>query len=509
MQIINASEKPNELTTLRIVHGEESLDWGVSLLYRRNNFKDLPNLFRQMNSFFETLPLERQRAIWDCYVEIHTAIRGVADMTRLRTRVVNLVRDLYKLISHEALTNYIRMYGKIYIPTTTKTEYDDKPREKTYLRDDYYPLGIMSIALEPMVPIFGSYVEVIFPQVGNNLKEYHTMALIGKSWLFDCPAMERLREYIEPYAQAEKVSNGAVYKALGSETLSAWLLAKVIVRKVCIGEVTVEDNNCSVISNVYHTIDTSLRSMDRNFWKEGAIIPKTNKSKETEEDNISSAENYKIKQEVSNGDIVMLSVYTENYLGMARKVDPTIPPELVEGFVGIITRMSGMRIEQHHMTLCQWVMSKSLSARAIPSLSKPALLRAMGVTQALLWHWDFKELAALMSAQPVVLDDEYSLGGNDYRARVSREYVAALLERYPYAQRQGGKAAAAGNDRQNNVAIKAINMLVSEMSKNYWSLNLPQELLPEVQRYIVNGDMVLPAEIKNQLARLILERIPT
>ncbi len=508
MQILNASEKPNELTTIRIVHGNESLDWSVSILYRRNNFKDLPSLFLQINAFFASLPPEKQFEIWQIYCQIHEVIKTVAEMSRMKTRIMGLVRDLYKLISLEGITNYIRMYGKIYMPTTTKTEYDDKPWEKTYLRDDYYIMAIMSVALNGMVPIFGEYAEVILPQVGNNLKEYHTLGLISKSWLYETPAMERLRVYIEPYAQAEKVSNGAVFKALGSEALPTWLLAKVIVRKVCIGEVTVEDNNCSVISNVYHTIDTSLRSLDRNFWKDGAIIPKTNKSRETEEDNISSAENYKIKQEVSNGDIVMLSVYTENYLGMARKVDPTIPPELVEGFVGILTRMSGMRIEQHHMTLCQWVMSKSLSARAIPSLNKPALLRTMGVTQALLWHWDFKELAALMSAQPVVLADEYSLGNNDYRARVSRDHVAELLERYPYAQRQGGKANAGQNDRQNNVAIKAINMLVSEMSKNYWSLNLPQELLPELSRYIVNGDMVLPAEIKNQLARLILERIP-
>ncbi|MNL27113.1 hypothetical protein D3C87_1486810 [compost metagenome] len=220
---------------------------------------------------------------------------------------------------------------------------------------------------------------------------------------------------------------------------------------------------------------------------------------------MSSAENYKIKQEVSNGDIVMLSVYTENFQAMARKVDPTVPLELVDGFVGIVTQMTGMRIEQHHMTLCQWVMSKSLSARAIPSLSKPALLRTMGVTQALLWHWGFKELSALMSAQPVIFDEEYAMGTGDYRARVSREHVAALMERCPYSQRQGGKQQ---SDRQNNVAIRAINLLVAEMSKSYWSLNLPRELLPEVQRFIVNGDMIVPAEIKNQLARLILERIP-
>ncbi|MND14833.1 hypothetical protein D3C81_193480 [compost metagenome] len=505
MQISNISEKASELTTLRIVHGDESLDWGVSILYRRNNFKDLPNLFTQINEFFAQLPSERQDAIWACYVEIYNVIKNVAEMTRMRARLIPLVKELYSHIDQEELTGFLRYTGKIVIPTTTKSEYDDKPQDKTYLREDYYQLAIMSVAHRPMVPIFGEFVEVIVSQVGNNFKEYYALALIGKSWLYDCPAMERLRVYIDSYASTEKISNGAVFKALGPTETPDWLLAKVIVRKVSIGEVTVEDNNSSVISNVYHTIDTSLRSMDRNFWKDGAIIPKTNKSEKSEEDNMSSAENYKIKQEVSNGDIVMLSVYTENFQAMARKVDPTVPLELVDGFVGIVTQMTGMRIEQHHMTLCQWVMSKSLSARAIPSLSKPALLRTMGVTQALLWHWGFKELSALMSAQPVIFDEEYAMGTGDYRARVSREHVAALMERCPYSQRQGGKQQ---SDRQNNVAIRAINLLVAEMSKSYWSLNLPRELLPEVQRFIVNGDMIVPAEIKNQLARLILERIP-
>lgn len=506
MRIENISEKPSELTTLRTVHGDEFLDWGVSIIYRRNNFKDLPNLFTQCNAFFATLPSHQQDAIWACYVAIHEVIKTVVDQDRMKKRLIKLVREMYGSINSDALTSWMRLHGKVYIPTTTKTVYDDKPQNKTYLRDDYYQLAVMSVALRPMVPIFGEYVETIYRQVGNNYKEWFALALICESWLYECPAMERLVVYIKSYAQLEKVSNGAVYKSLGTEELPDYLLAKVIVRKVSIGEVTVEDNNSSVISNVFHTIDTNLSSLDRNFWKAGSIIPKTKTSDKSEEDNMSSAENYKIKQEVSNGDIIMLSVYTENYNAMALKVDPTVPIELVEGFVGIVTQMSNMRIDQHHMTLCQWVMARSLAARAIPSLSKPALLRTIGVTQALLWHWGFKELAALMTAQPAVYTEDYALATGDFRARVSKEYIAALMERYPYAQRQSGKAQ---SDRQNNVAIRAINLLTSEMSKCYWSLNLPKELLPDVAKHVVNGDMVVPAEIKNQLARLILEHVPT
>lgn len=506
MRIENISEKASELTTLRTVHGDEFLDWGVSIIYRRNNFKDLPNLFTQCNAYFASLPSHTQDAIWAVYSEIHNVIKTVADQERMKKRLIKLVQELYTHISEDSMVSWMRMYGKVWIPTTTKTEFDDKPQDKTYLRDDYYKLGVMSIALRPTVPIFGDYVEQIFRQVGNNYKEWFAMSLISETWLYECEPMERLITYIKSYAQLEKVSNGAVYKSLGSEELPDWLLAKVIVRKVSIGEVTVEDNNSSVISNVYHTIDTSLNSLDRNFWKAGSIIPKRNAAEKAEEDNMSSAENYKIKQEVSNGDIIMLSVYTENYTAMAQKVDATVPMELVEGFVGIVNQMAGMKIEQHHMTLCQWVMARSLSARAIPSLSKPALLRTIGVTQALLWHWGYKELAALMTAQPAVYDEEYALATGDFRARVSKEYIAALMERYPYAQRQSGKPQ---SDRQNNVAIRAINLLTSEMSKCYWSLNLPKELLPDVAKHVVNGDMVVPAEIKNQLARLILERVPT
>lgn len=506
MRIDNISEKSNELSTIRTVHGDEFLDWGVSVIYRRNNFKDLPNLFTQINAFFASLPTHKQDAIWAHYVAIHDVVKTVADQDRMKKRLIKLVREMYGFITSDDLVAWMRMHGKIWIPTTTKTEYEDKPRDKTYLRDDYYQLGVMSIALRPMVPIFGEYVEQIVRQVGNNYKEWFALSLISESWLYECPPMERLIVYIKSYADLPKISNGAVFKSLGTEELPDYLLAKVIVRKVSIGEVTVEDNNSSVISNVFHTIDTSLNSLDRNFWKQGSIIPKRNAAEKAEEDNMSSAENYKIKQEVSNGDIIMLSVYTENYTAMAQKVDPTVPLELVEGFVGIVNQMSNMRIDQHHMTLSQWVMARSLSARAIPSLTKPALLRTIGVTQALLWHWGFKELAALMTAQPAVYEEEFALSTGDFRARVSKEYIAALMERYPYAQRQGGKPTSI---HQNNVAIRAINLLTSEMSKCYWSLNLPKELLPDVAKHVVNGDMVVPAEIKNQLARLILERVPT
>lgn len=503
MQLINISEKSQELTQVAIEHRGTRLEWAVPI-YRRNNFKDISILFNPINSFWSSLPNAQQQSIWECYQDIHAILATTSDLNRLYDKMKKAVTNLYNTFSYADIANWARTFGNIVIPSNILDTYEDKPQNRTYLRNDYYQLALLAVALQPMIPVFGQYIENIYKQVGNNFKEQYALGSMMYTWVMADPGRLRLKDYIDAFVQYEQSSNAAIFKGLGTTELPDWLLAKAMVRKVAIGEISVADNNTSIISNVYHYLGSNMSSLDRNFSK-ARISEKGNPvdSAGGDEDNLSFAETYKVKQEISDGDIIMLSVYTKKYIEMARKVDPLVNKGLVKACVKAMSVLEHSQIEPHQMILCQWVLARSLSARAIPSLDKPSLLRAMGVTQALLFFWGYVDIAALMSAKPHERTDDPAMFTTEPRVRIGKDMVAELNVLYPYIQRVGGKQQ---SDRQSNQACRAIELLAYELSKTYWTITLPEALREGVQTISTNT-MVAPADVKGQLAKLIIERL--
>ena len=488
----------DKMTMVKIEHGRVSSLWNTST-YERTSFNKLGNFFDDINRYWASLPMPQQARIFDVYERMLFVLNNVNTLMHLQLQMRDLVKELYSFHDLEELKRSILFYGDVKIPATMKSDYgpkDIKPR--TYLRDDYMELVLFTIALRPMVPVFGEYIEHIKKEVGSNHKEHNAMGILSTSNIYNCPAMERLRTYVCSSVEYEDVSISAVLEGLGSDELPEWLLNRSIIRKVLVGEVNVPDDKSTIISNIYNFIISNNRSMDRNF--KGKVTDKRQPRDGSDEDNISLVETYKVKQEVSDGTVVLASVYSEAFLQMAQKIDPTVPKGLLNKFVRAAVANEELNILKHHITLSQWVTHKALAPRSIPSLNKPALLRTIGVTQTLLWHWGFKELALLMTATPVPDEEGDVFGTLDTRTRIPKDLLDQLVERYPYYRRTNSKMQ---NERQSNVGARAVDSLAKEIFQYDWVVNAPQEFLAEVYP---NGTttMLAPSDLKSQLAKLIL-----
>ena len=506
MKIVGVRNKENQtaqmIGSFVTSHQGRELEWSGSML-NRTSFKNLDNLFKPINGFIATLPQEKQTAIWNCYAEIHELMQTQGELRLLFGKLKKVVKRMYEQFNYEQLRYWVLGYGNIYIPENIYDTYDGNPEDRTYLINDYKELVTLAVALQLMIPVFYQFI-FINKNVGNNHKEQYAYGLLAETWIEDIPGAKRLRAYVEANIAREAISVASVCFGLSSTELPDHLYCRAIVKKVALSEVTVVDVNSSIISNVYHYLRNTYKSLDRSFTSgAGRLNPKHNPTdRGGDEDNMSIAETYKVKQEISDGDLIPQSVYTENYQLMANTIDPTITKGLVEMCMRNARKMTHHPIAPHQMTIVQWVMSPVLSPRAIPNLDKPSLLRTIAVTQALMFHWGFKELAVLLTAIPFVWEEDSAMFTVDSRSRITSEAVTSLVELYPYSTRQSGK----NSDRQTNAACRAIDALALIMSNNYWAVEVPREKIGE---FVFEFDNVItvPADVKSQLVDLLMNRI--
>lgn len=503
MHIALDDPQANALRALRMTHRGEHLVWSVSE-YDRSKFNNLNGLFDEINAFWEQCRKETQDAIWSCFKEIYHDLNMIEEPSQLQKTLTEKVTQIYELMPYEDVRRWSFLYGNIQIPSNIKKEYNAGDlKQRTYLRDDYYDLVVFSIALKPMLPIFGEYLFRIKPVIGTNFKEKMALNLLSRSSMVKSAPWQRLCDYIDASIENETLASSAILGGLGTAELPGWLLSKAIVRRVVIGEAGVVNDNSSIISNVHHSVTANLRSMDRNF--NGRVNDKNRPRGDGEEDNMSYAETYKVKQQISDGDLGILSVYTEQVKDMVERVDPTIDHAKLDACYKAVMDNAYINISQHHLTLTQWVLSQAQPLRGIPSVNKPALLRSIAATQALLWHWGFHELALLMLAEEVIGDDPSLIASIEDPKNLSADMVNRLVEIYPHYQRLGSTNQ---RPRKVNVGCRAIDALVREMTKTDWRLNGPQPLLDTTTG--ISGDrvMTIPPNMRFQLAELLIHLAP-
>lgn len=513
MKIVISDQSPKGVSGVSVVHNDEVLSWDIKAAYHRATDPDMSDgipelerydhIFNDINAYWDWLPDDRQDKIWNAYKAIHETLMSSFDATAFIPKLQRLIAKLYDLMPHDEIKHWMLFYSEVRIPSTLKSTLspNDTP-ERTYLRDDYVDLVVLALAVRPMVPIWGEYITRTRNDHGTTYKESMAMRLMYYSWLSQCGPIERLRVYIESsveHSNQQGQSFSAIMGGLGTTELPDWLLATTVVRRISIVPLTSPDDAPNIIQNIHQYITNTLRSLDRRF--KGRISPKNPPANTGDSENVSLVEMYKVKQEVPDGDVVVLNVYTEQPFEMLRVVDETVPPALLETTLKHITALEQLSIQPHQTVLTQYVMSPCLPPRGIPMLQKQSVLRAMAVSQAVLWHWGFFDLAGLITAEPIVNSQDMMIGILESRGRIPRETMDQLVELYPHQLNPRGKSQSV---RQTNVASNAIDKFCELVVRNDWMLHAPPELIQLTSRIASTRKMIVPPDIRAQLGRLIV-----
>lgn len=500
----------NKLIGMTIRHGKETIDVTRSI-YGRSTFSNADDMFLEINGYWATLPMATQDQIWTIFKQLDYLQATCFNERDLRSLFTSLVADLYDLMDIRLIRQWLFTATNVFILPEFKSQLgpDDQP-ERTYLINDYKGLLALTVTLRPMIPIWSWYITRIKNSAGTNHKEYEALSLLKDTTLIHTPEFIKLKDYVYNNTDHSKLTLTAAFSGLGSEDLSDWLLSFGLIRKVCVGvilklrpdgSVPRYDSGANIVSNVYMDTDQTLNSIDRKF--KNKVLDKGETNNVIDDDKASNAENIIVKQSLSDAQIILAEIYTDDFRLMLRKIDPTIPIGLVQSFIRANRRNTKYIPTEGQLGITQWIMYKALSCHFLTLVDSNARRNIISVCQAALWHWGFYDLAMLLTATEVKLDLSDPLPTMAGQQRITNAQVDILHDAYPYYQSTTNKDL---RSRNENVAVTGCDLVAKTFEGLVWDLAIPEEL--ENQIGLVSyesGGYLAPSNLRVQLADLVIK----
>lgn len=491
---------------VNLEHRGAVLEWNIAL-FDKASFNGEFDIFEQINGYWDHLGMETQDKIFDVYQRIKDTFDSVWENNELTRQLYKLIKELYEYHQLSDIKFWISFRSNIVVPAGLREEFKEShetpgTRERTYLKSDYEWLVALSVALRPMVPIWGEFINRTRRDAGTVFKEYYAFQLLAYSNLYNSEPMERLRVYVEHSLPAEKSKAAAIFGGISSEDFPMWVLGLVVVRRLSIGDVRGVDPGTTLVSFIYKYIGQKVKGHDNNFI--GMVKDKQVEGQGQEgENNLSKLEGYKIKQEIPAGDIAIIEHHARQAFQLAQKIAPDIDASLVqESIESVFSQLQNHNIFTAQMTIVQWVVARVLPPRGMLHLRKTTVLQVMGAVQAVLWHKGHREIAALMTAIEQDSDDEMLLGGTDSRARIPKDMLEQLDKLFPFSRRPTGKQRQV---KRVNPAIETIEELNKGFGSNVWRLTLPAPWVEHVTGNKNNRRYSVPHDIKIKLANLAIQ----
>lgn len=487
---------------IQIEHRGEILSWDI-VTYR--SLKVNENLITDINNYWFRLPMETQDKIFQIYSDISEVFDTTENTRKLNEALVRLVAQLFEYHSFDDVMNYYTNFSRIKLPPDLRDHYvEGNIPELTYLRNEYKDLIVFSICLKIMIPIWGRYIALTGVE-NTTMKEYRAAALLSGSNIVKCRAYERLKSYTTTYWEGytDDHSGAAILAGLDGSQVPNYLMGNVLIRRISAYEliqISSQEPSQTIISAIFNYIDNLTKMMDRQFG--GRINEKSLENSVGDDDNTSFAENYKIKQEVSEGIIatheVHLIRHTESILS---RLNPEYPVDKFRPFMDVLhkTFPNGFAPTVLSKALCQWVLDPVITAKMLDYVNYEAVLSAHAATYMLLRSWGYNSLALYIFAEK---QPSGQMMNNVVRMQVTDQQLEQLEKIYPYSQNVTTKRKPSRRD--SNVAVVAIRYVLESLYGYSWAV-APWEDPNQYPTIPMNDRCItLYPDIELQLADLII-----
>lgn len=343
-------------------------------------------------------------------------------------------------------------------------------------------------------------------QVGTTCREYEAVKLMYKSRVIHWDPYTRLFQYMQ-----RSIGNKAKASTLQSVTLAGistdefpdWLLSNTLVRRTGIVPLDATHEGPNIVTDAYAYVSSTLRSTGHKRFA-GSITDKESHRNEKSEQKESPAEAYKIKQQLADGETVQASVYAQDYteqeaLALVPDLDLTKLKLCLDSMTSLQDRFLPL---PHQITLTQWVCYMVINPGYARTIQRNALLRNMAATQAILWHWGFYDLAALVTATEVRRGEDEFLSMQESWSKIPNELMDQLQLIYPHALPTRAKQSAI---RQSNAGALAVEAFYRLLADRDWYLQCPVELFNKTAHVPNARKMYVPSDIRTQLATLLIQ----
>lgn len=481
---------------------------GQELVFEIKTFRTLnvtPNLITDINRYWAGLPAEAQDQIFQIYQKIQTVFESVENIRVLDQYLIKLTNQLFEYHRFEDIMAYYRSRSNIKLPQLKDAYSSDRDvPELTYLRGEYYELIGLCIVMKIMIPIWGSYIAFVAGDMGSNFKEYRAARLLRGLPITHSSGYTRLMTYINAHweGNTDKQMSAAILAGLDENQVPSWLMGNVLVRRIATAELIQSDSVVpanTIITDVYNFIDSLSNTMDKQFG--GRINEKGLDNSGNDEDNTSVIENYKIKQELSEGVIMSHEVYMTDYAEqILKRLAPDCPlARLRENFRKVKDFMDNDIPVKHLSTrLVQWILHPVVTAQSLDRVGYDALKSTYVIAYTLLEYWGYQDLAILLMSKM----ENRPVASNVIRQTITQQQLDALNKIYPYTPNTHLKRKIAKSD--TNIAVTGIRSVILPIYSYWW--RVPDWINPAdyPQLRIENSIMPTMGDIEIRLADLII-----
>lgn len=520
----------NRQLQLLLTHGDRVLVWNVSAFDKKTFMTDesIPeeslalassslaildeplvkrDIYLHINQYWDRLPGHKQEKIFLIFTKIRSLFDEVFNVQNLITDLIPLVKDLYEEHHLEDIYQWMNFHSDIIIPDSAEEEYikvDEKPstREKTYLKSDYRWLAAFTISLRIMVPIWGEFIYKTKRETGTHHKEFYAYHLLTQTHLINSIPMNKLRVYVESNIQIDKYLLSIIIdKGIATEDFSTWLLGMVLVRRLCVGDISGTSKTSSLITYIYNFIVQKVSGNNSGSYSDMVKGKEFEKGDSSNDHNTSRLESYKLKLEVPIGSIMFLEHYMDDPVRVAQRIKPDIDLNILNDFLQAAKALDNEQIWKPQVTLVVYMLRKVLSPRGVVHLNKKQVIAGIAISQTLLWQSNNKMLACLITAIATSSFDGMMISGIDSRARITKEYMDELNILFPYNKVSATKK----KSKTTNSAVLAIDELAQLFGQRDWILTIPDKYMTEVFSKESTRRFSCPQDIKILLAKLIIE----
>lgn len=494
-------------------HGDQKLVWSTKA-FSKVKLDNPSRIFEEINAFWEWAGPETEQAVWECYVKVKENLDMVADNWHIGNNIRFYLNQMYSHMPMERFRHWLLTVGNLHIPADIQEEITEESRysdaDQTYLKSDYINLATVGLAVRPMVPIWGEYIDAV--SENDQHKELEALGLVYDTEILDWPrestVVDKLLNYINRRIDDQSVSMASLWKGLGTAEIPSLMLAKAIVRRLTI--MPLRDSNApSIIANIFWYVRSNLKPVDRTTADRVNDKRVEGSGGGDEEDKTSFIEAHKIKHKITLGDAAAFEAYAKNMAGAAQKVDPTVNLELVKLCMQQIMVVENKPISQHQIRLAQWVMAKAFPARAYAHIPKATINQLLASAQALMWHWGFLDLAVLMQVERYFQPDSapFLTAHTRTGSRIPPKYKEELNILFPHMKPLRVKPDTDAEGRSDNYAAIAINNVTADIRQSAWTYHGPAELhrlagQPSGQSLVIVGN-----DLKARITELVIHLV--
>ena len=489
---------------LIVEHDGENITFNASP-YGSGTFKKF-DVFEHFNAFMKTRSLDFQKKCFTNLIEIRTVLDSFYESNKLSTELIPRVTSLVDMFNIEEVVDWVNFKSDIRLPphfATTFVEDINKgtTREQTYLKSDYVNLISISIILRVMVPVWSEFIARVRQDTGTMLKEYVSGQLVSKTKLYNSEIVDKLREYIVVCVANNHLNNPSlILGGVSSEDFLDWITALVLIRRLAVGDVRGIDPKINLITSVYSYI-TQRVSPDNPASSEYREKSMTVTSESDMDAKLSVLERYKIKHDISLGEIVELEHSVSDIMHVAKRLEPNIPEQLVINALNTSKVLLTKQLLDPQINILKWLLSGIISPRGLLHLQKEVIVNLLAVAQAVLYYRGHTFLAMAITTH-VDMTNEVMLLGVDSRARIPKEILAELDKYFPFVRKSSNRS----KNKVPNLAHQAIDKLVEDLSMFNWVMTADKNLVLELSGGKQHSNrLIIPHDIKIKVANFVLD----